>query len=306
MEQSADIAEPPQRPKYLSLAQQDGMVRFTGTPGSLSGLVQLYRQAPAKDSFATATFDMADTEFGHLMQLQRGQLLHSTLHPAHSETARVQVTRLPAAGRQGTAILQVSLDPHTPPGLYQGRIALDGVEIDAAFEVMPQRQTAFLTPYLYLSGAPGTSVMTSLLIENQGNVPEQIGVLGKLVLQEDDQICLSLQSALGAAKAMMKAAEDGKDLAGHFHVFADRMIAELAARHTTMARVIAQEATMLPPGEAQNVPIRIHLPRDMTPGRRYGSVLIWGTAQVPVTIDAVAPSDVDAPDDDTPKRPKKT
>jgi hypothetical protein len=307
MEQSAQTIAPP-RPRYLSLAQKEQIVRFVGTPSALTGVVQLYRQAPAKDAFRAATFDLADTEFGHLMQLRQGRLLHSTLHADHLETARLSITRMPAAGRQGTAVLELTLDPHTPPGLFHARIALDGAEMDAEIEVMPQRQTAFLTPYLYLSGAPGTSAYTTLLIENQGNVPEQIGVLGKLVLQEDEQICLSLQSALGAAKAMMKTSDDAKDLTGHFNIFADRMIAELAARHTTMARVIAQEGTMLAPGDVRHVPIRVHLPRDMVPGRRYGSVLIWGTAQVPVAIDATAPTDGDKPDvvqDDPPTKPRK-
>jgi hypothetical protein len=118
------------------------------------------------------------------------------------------------------------------------------------------------------------------VLANRGNVPLELGLLGMLVLQEEEQLCLSLQQALARVKAAGN--DDGK---GSPHtLFLDSLAGSLAARKTDFGKVRLAAPITLAPGDAELVELDIHLPRDMVAGRQYRALLKAMGAQMFVTI----------------------
>lgn len=270
----------PDRIRALSSAQK--VVALSGTPGAVLGVAHLYRHSVDKARFVLHTLDPAETEAGHLQQLHRAEILSSNLEPRYLASPFVALGRLPVEGSQASVPLRLKLAPFTPPGQYQARLRIDGEEVVAEIEVLPERQLRFLTPYLAVSGAAGQTVHARLVVENAGNITERLSTLGRVVLQEAQQVCLSLQEAISAVRRAEA------DPAG-FVTFANGFVAGLAARQTSAVKVAVQGGpVLLAPAEVAALTLALHLPRDLRAGRSYESVLTTHNASVPVVVQGIA------------------
>ena len=292
---TAAVSQSPEAPavpmRALTAAQP--RVVLQGSPNALLGVAQLYRHPVDKARFAVHTHNPAETEVGHLQQLHRAEILSSTLARQHLPSPFVALGRLPAEGNHGTVSLRLKLAPSTPPGHYQAQLQIDGQEVTAEIDVLAERNLRFLTPYIAVAGAAGETVSARLVVENAGNMAEQLSTLGRMVLQESQQICLSLQEAIAAVRKA-----EG-DLAG-FVTFANGFVAGLAARQTSAVKVgVRGGPVVLMPGEVADLALSLRLPSDLRAGRSYETVLITHNASVPVHIQALAPPEKL----DTPEKP---
>lgn len=271
----------PDRIRALSSAQK--VVQLSGTPDAILGVAHLYRHTVDKARFVLHSMDPFETEAGHLQALHRAEILSTNLEPRCLASPFVALGRLPVEGSQATVPLRLKLAPFTPPGTYQARLRIDGEDVLAEIEVLPTRQLRILTPYVAVSGSPGETVTARLVVENAGNITEQLSTLGRVVLQEDQQVCLSLQEAISAVRRA-----EGDSTAG-FLKFADGFVAGLAARQTSAVKVAVRDGpVLLAPGEVAALTLSLRLPRDLRAGRSYESVLITHGASIPVMIQGLA------------------
>jgi hypothetical protein len=264
------------------LSLQQKAVHLSGTPDAVIGVVQMYRHPVDKSQFRVHTMRPEETEVGHLQRLLRAEIVSSSLEPRYFTTSQASLSRLPVEGVDGSAVLRLRLSPQTPPGRYQMHLRMDGEVVSAEVDVLPRRQLRFLSPYLAVGGAAGETVSCRLLVENTGNIGEEISLVGRLVLQEDQQICLSLQEGISAVR---KAETEGPG----FVRFADAFVAGLAARQTGTVKVsVAGGPVLIAPGEVADLELHLRLPKDLREGRSYDSVLMYREASIPVVIAGLA------------------
>jgi hypothetical protein len=184
------------------------------------------------------------------------------------------------AGASGRVPVQFSVDAATPPGRYKAVFDLDGSDRVAEIEVLADPRLEIRPGRIAVSGAPGAVTRVTAVLANRGNVALDLGLLGMLVLQEEEQLCLSLQQALARVKAA--SSEDGKE--SPHTLFLDSLAGSLAARKTDFGKVRLAAPLTLAPGDAELVELDIHLPRDMVAGRHYRALLKAMGAQLFVTI----------------------
>jgi hypothetical protein len=197
-----------------------------------------------------------------------------------SHARRLSLLGAVPPGAKGRLPVQFSVDPETPPGRYKAVFDLDGAERAAEIEVLPDPRLEIQPARMEVTGAPGAVVQATAVLANRGNVPLELGLLGMLVLQEEEQLCLSLQQAL----ARVKAATDEAGKGSPHTLFLDSLAGSLAERKTDFGKVRLAKPLTLPPGDAALVELEFHLPRDMLVGRQYRALLKAKGAQIFVTI----------------------
>lgn len=265
------------------IAIVDDCIRLRGTPGDLVGVVQLRRaEHPGEAAFKIATTDIAETAFGYHQRLNFAPLLRASLPVDRPMPSTLSFRAMPSAGNEGPVPVAFSVDPLTPPGKYEATFDIAGEEQPAEIEVLPVERLEVAPRAISISGAPGETVRETLVLTNRGNVALELDLLGMLVLQEEEQVCLSIQRALGAVKK----GEDGKE---PYEQFLNALANSLAERKTDFGRVrLADGAITLGPGETRQVTAGIQLPRDLVAGRYYRALLKARRAQLFVEITALA------------------
>jgi len=174
--------------------------------------------------------------------------------------------------------VRLSVDPQTPPGTYEATFDIAGTEQRAQIEVLPVERLSITPRSVSIVAAPGEVVRTDLVLSNAGNVPVDLDVLGRLVLQEEEQVCLSLQSALAEVK---KNKREGQS----YEVFLNALADSLAERKTDFGKVrLAEGVIALKAGDSWFGPVAIHCPRDMVTGRQYRALLKARSGQLFVQI----------------------
>jgi hypothetical protein len=258
---------------------EDERIRLRGRPDELVGIVAMSRAPAPIDGFKIATSDINETEFGYLQRLHYAPLLSSTLPVSHALPRTLSLSAILPPGTTGRVPVRFAVERTTPPGHYEVVFEVGGEPITADVEVLPDEALEIMPAHLALFGPPGGVVEDEVILRNNGNVPIDLDVLGVLVLQEEEQICLSLQRALGQVKS-------GGEGEAH-RVFLDAVVRDLAERKTEFGRVrLADGALTLSPGQAEAVRLAVHLPRDMTSGRRYRALLKARSAKLFVQITA--------------------
>lgn len=204
-------------------------------------------------------------------------LIRSTLPKGGAAPRALRIGAV-APGETRMAPVRLKLDPRTPPGVYEATFSIGGAAREARIEVLPRQGLSIIPASIDLTGRPGAAVIETLVLENIGNAPLELGALGVMVTEAMDQICLSLQ------QAMTETGQRGQ--AG----FVDAFFSSLAERKTDVVRAaVASGRVTLAPGEARSVPVVFHLPRNMKPGQRYTALLKCLTAQVSAQISATGP-----------------
>jgi hypothetical protein len=156
-----------------------------------------------------------------------------------------------------------SVDDSTPPGRHEAVIMVGGQRRRAILEVRPHRSVELSPQSVELTGAAGQAVSETFLFENRGNVPVELGAVGLVVLQEQEQVCRSLQHALAAA--------DGKG----YEAFLDALVNDLARKRVDLMRVRAAGGRReIAPGAADEVTLEFHIPGNVASGRTYRGKLL--------------------------------
>ncbi len=205
-------------------------------------------------------------------------LLKSNLPPSRRPPRALRIGRA-APGETRMTPVRYAVDPLTPPGGYSATFSVGQAQREARIVVLPQEGLSIEPRQISLSGRPGEAVVEDLVLENTGNTPIELGALGAMVTEEDEQVCLSLQHA------MARTGEKGA------MGFLDAFASSLADRKTDLVRVaIASGGLRLLPGEARQVAVAFHLPENMKPGRRYHALLKCGSAQLSTQITVLGPN----------------
>ena len=256
----------------------DDRLRLRGTPGELVGVASVARAAVPTERFKICTNDVAETEFGYQQRLRFAPLVSTTMPIGKAVPRALVFGSMPPPEAEGRVMVRFATAQTTPPGHYEAVFDVGGEQQVADIEVLPVEQLGIAPRSIAVAGSSGAVVHEEIILTNLGNVTIDIDLLGVLVLQEEEQVCLSLQRALGKVKASSE---------GEPHkVFLDALTLSLAERKTEFARVrIADGAIKLPPGDSRHVRIAIDLPKDMTAGRSYRALLKAYGAQLFVTIE---------------------
>lgn len=257
----------------------DDVIRLRGTPDEIVGLATMRRrEEPEESAFKLATTNVAETRFGYHERLSFAPMLSNSLPPSASPAIRtLSFTRLPAPGAEAQVPVRMAVDPQTPPGTYEATFDVAGSEQRAQIEVLPVERLTLSPRAIEIVAAPGEAVRVDLVITNAGNVPVELDTLGMLVLQEEEQVCLSLQRALGEVKKK----REGQS----YEVFLNALADSLAERKTDFGKVrLAEGAITLKAGDSWFGPVAIHCPRDMVTGRQYRALLKARSASLFVKI----------------------
>ena len=258
---------------------EEDRVRLRGRPSELVGIMTMRREPLPKEAFKTATTDIGETEFGYLHRLAFAPLVSTSLPIDTALPRTLSIAGNLSPGASGRVPIRFSVERTTPPGTYEAVFSLGGAEQVAEIEVLPDEVLEIIPRSIAVAGPPGGVAYEQLILRNAGNVPIEIDVLGVLVLQEQEQVCLSLQYALDQTR---RSSEEGAH-----RVFLDALASSLGGRKTDVARVrVADGPCHVPAGDAVEVRIAIHLPKDMIAGRQYRALLKAGTAQLFVKIKA--------------------
>lgn len=278
---SSRAARPPTPAEALRrpCAVEDDRIRLRGRPGELVGVVAMSRAPVPTAAFKVATSDISETEIGYLQRLHYAPLLSSTLPSTSTVAPTLSLGASLTPGTRGRVPVRFSVERTTRPGRYQAVFEVGGAPVSADIEVLPDEALEIMPAHLAISGPPGGVAEEEVILRNAGNTTLDLDLLGVLVLQEEEQICLSLQRALGQVKSGVE---------GEAHrVFLDALVQGLAERKTDFARVrLADGPLSLAPGQAEAVRLAVHLPRDMEAGRRYRALLKARSAKLFVQIQA--------------------
>jgi len=250
-----------------------------GTPGELIGIMDMERaEAPDPAAFKVVTRDVAETAFGYHQRMRFAPLKSANLPRVAGRQMNLSFRSLPAPGTRGSVPISTSVDPHTPPGIYEAVFDVAGEERQVQIEVLPVEQLAISPRSISIVAPAGEVINEELILTNRGNVSLTLDILGMLVLQEEEQVCLSIQRALGQVKAN----PDGE---AH-KVFLDALATSLAEKKTDFGRVrLADGPIELGAGESRYATVAIHTPRDMIGGHQYRALLkARGAAQLFVKI----------------------
>jgi hypothetical protein len=212
-----------------------------GTPENLVGILELTNDAEEPRRFRSLRLRSSD--LGERRRAaQRRLMLRETVVPG--ERRRVPV--------------EFSVDPATAPGRYQAVFADDRGEHRAEIEVLPQQRLGLLPDRIEIEAAPGETVVVPVVLSNGGNVALELSTLGVMVLEEDRQICLALQHALGASRE------------GNYETFLNALVGDLAGKKTGFLRLrLAGAGITLDVGETRMADLELHVPSDVKPGRSY-------------------------------------
>ncbi len=231
-----------------SITLRDATIRLVGPPDRLLGVVCL-------DNPSAAQARIKAFEITQMEPVLAGRLRRCRLYPSR--------LLLPAHGSCNVGV-ETSFDDLAPPGKYKLKVRIGDREYPCEAEVKPQPMVEIQPDTLQLQGAPGERVIQELIIDNQGNVPVEIGMLGVSVLTEIEQICTSLQTALQEThKALQEKAEAG------YETFLNAMVNRLASKKVDLLRAKAKTKTIVAPGEVEAVPIEFHIPADVHIGHTY-------------------------------------
>jgi hypothetical protein len=277
-----DAVEPGQDLLRRPCSIPDERIRLRGTPGQLVGVATVRRaRHPEESAFKTLTNDVTETKFGYLHRLHYAPLLASSLPFGMGAPHGLSFGSLPAPDSEARVPVHFAVEALTPPGLYEATFDVAGQEQIAEIEVLPIERLTIAPRSIEVAGVAGETVSEEVVISNAGNVTLTLDIIGMLVLQEEEQVCLSLQRALGKVKST----PEGEP----YKIFLDTLAVSLGERKTDFGRVrVAEGPIDLAPGESQLVRIAIQFPRDMIAGRRYRALLKARTAQLFVKITALA------------------
>lgn len=155
--------------------------------------------------------------------------------------------------------LRLRLDPATPPGRYEGRIALGDQSRTVAIEVLAEAKLSVRPEPLVVDVAAGLKQLLMVSAENRGNIPLTIDLAGDYSVGEEVPIAQG-PAVSGRTADRLAALLDqitGRGAAPTLVSFGTAQLDQPGG-----ARVVA-------PGEAQVVAVTLALPKGLAPSARY-------------------------------------
>ena len=240
--------------------RRDEPIVLRGRPDELVGMVELANEGES-DLFVKG-FDIVESSLPERCLPARRRLF-------------VQ-QRLPAGAAARVPVI-AAVDDTTPPGRHEAIIVVGGRQRRAILEVRPHRSVELTPQSVELTGAAGEAPTETFLFENRGNVPIELGAVGLVVLQEQEQVCRSLQHALAEA--------EGKG----YEAFLDTLVNDLARKRVDLMRVRAAGGRReLAPGETEEVALEFHIPGNVASGRTYRGKLLAFDRSIGVRLTVTA------------------
>ncbi len=212
-------------------------------------------------------FEVDRPDEAEAADLSSARLVESELPPQAGLPGPLHIGHV-EPGETRAAPVSYAVGPRTPPGTYAAVFEVGGAARRATITVLPFERLVLHPGRVSLKGAPGATVIQAVVLENAGNTDIAVGGIGRMVTEEREQVCLSLQEAMAQTDA------DG------WRGFMDGFFTSLSRRKTGVILVAAKNPnTTLTPGEARSVPLAFRLPSDMQPGRRYTAELpAWSSS----------------------------
>ena len=262
---------------------EDKRLRLRGPPDGLVGIVTLAR-GREPDFSAAALSVPAIGKAGYHRRLTEAKLVSSSVPAAPGgDTSLRFATEIPPETSAKVAA-RFAVPRTTRPGVYKAVFDIGGEPREAELEVLAEERLEIGPSGLALSAAPGQVVGTELLFTNRGNVPLTLDVLGGLILEDLEPLCLNVQRALSQVRN-----KDGQEDA--HRLFLDALVKNVADRRADMGRArVAGGPATLEPGNSALLGVELHLPANLTPGRGYRATLQYRGGRVSLRIDAVAPA----------------
>jgi hypothetical protein len=199
-------------------------------------------------------------------------------------------------GQQRSLPIQMSLNPHTPPGEYRATLEAGGRSREVIIHITEYVLLDISPSELVLENVPDARYTKRVVFTNRGNTPLQIGELGAVPLDDERFDCRMLRAALEAVgdethpleEYVAEIARQSRDIlqrAGHLRV-----------KNTS-------GPFELQPGEIHPVDLEIQIPSTLEKRTRYtGTVAIYTNDLDFVVVPAQGKA---KPDSGTEKPPAK-
>jgi hypothetical protein len=169
------------------------------------------------------------------------------------------------AGGARSVPLSLSLDPHLPPGEYQGVLEFGAWERAVVLHVTESVRLTVSPSQLVIENRPGT-IRRRVVVGNDGNVPLTVGDLGPVVLDDEQLQCRVLRATVAAGAREARTVDD--------------LVIELARQaQTALAQAgflglrNPQGPFVLQPQEVRPVDLEIRVPDGLDRHTRYSGTL---------------------------------
>ena len=200
--------------------------------------------------------------------------------PASAKEQQWKVRLLARVAPHSTAPspMQLQIDPHVAPGVYEADFEFDGERRDVILHVLEHRELLLVPNRFDLCGKPGAVLAQPLLISNAGNVAIDLPKAAFAPLTEHGVLHSSLHVAL-----IEKGAE------GHQAVL-DAYATLLAQAEVEPVKVMLRNsgAKVLTPGESLASEITFELPAGLKKHRLYRGAFLMGRTRCRLEVQSQA------------------
>lgn len=215
-----------------------------GRPLALAGSAANLRLPLALRNTGSGPQHLAEASLAKVVLTGGGPALRGAPVPVLMNLAGDSVTR---------TRLRLKLDPATPPGRYEGELALGDLRRPVVIDILPEPKLEIRPTPVMVDAALGPAQTFAAAVENQGNVPLTIDATGSYPLGEE---------------VAVPTADDSPALfLGLPSSFETRRPSLIRAGVVELRQPAGPR--WLPPGETQVLSLELALPDGLAPGARY-------------------------------------
>ena len=223
----------------------------------------------------------------------RGGPLARTSKDAATRQKLGPITLHPGQGQR--IPLNLALDPHCPPGQYEGEMEIAGHVRKVQMNVTETIALTISPSPIVIENQPGEKIAKQIVVTNRGNVPLTIGEIGAVLIEDEYTDCRTARAALAAAGDEIKSLDD----------YYGQLATEYKAlfEETGFLRVHNVSGVIeLQPGEVRWIELEIRVPDGLDKRTRYYGRTAVYTADINFIV--VPAPKIHEPEDDTPKQEK--
>jgi hypothetical protein len=189
-----------------------------------------------------------------------------------------QVLALPRvivrAGQTRPVAVDLSLNPATPPGVYEAVLEIDGHERPVVLHVTEHVAFSMQPDELVVPNRPGQKVHKRVVFTNEGNVPLAVRTIGTVVLDDELAHCRALRGALADVGETME----------NLDAFVKALGRRYRTVYDTLALKVQNERVTLAPGDTRAVDLHIGLPEKLDARSRYTGYAAVSTGTLTFTV----------------------
>lgn len=239
-------------PEYGVLVDGGRTVTLVGAPRQIWHELEFHNEGDERAILRQASFHCPQVE--ESTGRRPGVVMPTVvLRPGHARRVRIRIV----------------IPTDTPPGSYEGELAVAGGQIPTVLHVVEDVELEVAPAEVVLESGAGERVDRQIVCTNHGNVPLVVGEIGAVVLDDELTTCRSLR-AVTAAWPDEGGEHDAVDR------FVDLYVKEgwkKVVEHSGVLRVHTRGGPQeIPPGETRVVVLEITLPDRLEPRTRYTAV----------------------------------